>query len=187
MEQDLEGESQPVAEVAVQSVILETPRLILRRHVTGDADALETVLGDPVAMEFYPAPLDRQGVEEWITRNVERYQRDGFGKWAIVLKNTGEVVGSCGCVLQEVEGRNEIEVGYNVRRDLWGNGYATEAARACTEYALRELGAIRVISMIRPENLRSIRVAEKNGMICEKVIFWRDYDHCIYARPEPKI
>jgi RimJ/RimL family protein N-acetyltransferase len=186
VEQGIEGESQSAPEAAVDRVILETPRLILRRHVMGDADALESVLGDPVAMEFYPAALDRRGVEEWITRNIERYRHDGFGKWAMVIKSTGEVGGSCGCALQEVEGRNEIEVGYNVRRDLWGNGYATEAARACTEYAFRELGAIRVISMIRPENVRSIRVAEKNGMVCEKIIFWRDYNHCVYARPETK-
>jgi ribosomal-protein-alanine N-acetyltransferase len=164
-----------------QSVILETELLILRKHVPGDADALEAVLGDPVAMEFYPAALDRRGVEEWITRNVERYARDGFGKWAMVVKSSGEVGGSCGCALQEVEGRSEIEVGYNVRRDLWGKGYGTEAARACTDYAFAKLGAGRVISMIRPENLRSIRVAEKNGMVRVKTIFWRGYDHCIYA------
>src|SRR5262249_19850454 len=156
--------------------------LILRRHVMEDADALEAVLGDPVAMEFYPAAFTRHGVEEWITRNVERYESDGFGKWAMVIKRGGEVVGSCWWVVQEVEGRNEIEIGYNLRRDLWGNGYAIEAARACTDYAFRELGAVRVISMIRPENLRSIRVAEKNGMVCEKIIFWRDYNHCIYSR-----
>jgi len=184
VEQGIDGEPQYVPEVAVEGVILETPRLILRRHVMGDADALEAVLGDPVANEFFPSALDLRGVEVWIAGHIERYERDGFGKWAIIFKSAGEIIGSCGCVVQEVEGRNEIEVGYNVRRDLWGNGYATEAARACTEYAFRELGAVRVISMIRPENVRSIRVAEKNGMVCEKIIFWRDYDHCIYARAE---
>ena len=162
-------------------MILETERLILRPHVVDDADALEAVLGDPVAMEFYPAALDRRGVEGWINNNRQRYQRDGFGKWAMVVKSTGEIGGSCGPALQEVEGRSEIEVGYNVRRDLWGRGYATEAARACIEYGFRELGAQRVISMIRPENVRSIRVAEKNGMHREKIVFWRGYDHCIYV------
>lgn len=162
-------------------MILETPRLLLRPHVVDDADALEAVLGDPVAMEFYPAALDRRGVEGWINNNRQRYQRDGFGKWAMVVKSTGEIGGSCGPALQEVEGRSEIEVGYNVRRDLWGRGYATEAARACIEYGFRQLGAQRVISMIRPENVRSIRVAEKNGMHREKIVFWRGYDHCIYV------
>jgi len=162
-------------------MILETERLILRPHVVDDADALEAVLGDPVAMEFYPAALDRRGVEGWINNNRQRYQRDGFGKWAMVVKSTGEIGGSCGPALQEVEGRSEIEVGYNVRRDLWGRGYATEAARACIEYGFRELGAQRVISMIRPENVRSIRVAEKNGMHRERIVFWRGYDHGIYV------
>jgi RimJ/RimL family protein N-acetyltransferase len=99
----------------------------------------------------------------------------------MLLKDSGELIGDCGCVLQEVEGRNEIEVAYHVRRDLWGRGYATEAAHACMEYAFDQLGAKRVISMIRPENRQSRRVAEKNGMNCEKTIFWREYDHCIYV------
>lgn len=165
-----------------QSLILETPRLLLRKLTLQDGQALETVLGDPVAMEFYPAALDRRGVEDWIARNLGRYERDGHGLWAMLLKGSNELIGDCGCILQEVEGRNEIEVGYHVRRDLWGKGYATEAARACTDYAFRRLGATRVISMIRPENLRSRRVAEKNGMVCEKIVFWRDYDHCIYLK-----
>jgi RimJ/RimL family protein N-acetyltransferase len=165
-----------------QGVILETGRLRLREFIPQDADALEALLGDPVAMQYYPAALDRQGVEAWIARNLERYRRDGHGLWAMLLKNSGELVGDCGCTLQEVEGKNEVEVGYHVRRDLWGNGYATEAAQACMEYAFTKLGARRVISMIRPGNLQSIRVAEKNRLTCEKIIFWRGYEHCIYAR-----
>jgi [ribosomal protein S5]-alanine N-acetyltransferase len=166
----------------VEGVVLETERLRLRAHVAADVDSLQAVLGDPVAMEFYPAAFDRRGVEEWIRKNHERYVHHGYGKWAMVMKTTGELCGSCGLVLQEVEGRSQIEVGYNVRRDLWGRGYATEAARASIEYAFGKLGADRVIAMIRPENLRSVRVAEKNGMICEKVIFWRGYDHGIYVK-----
>jgi [ribosomal protein S5]-alanine N-acetyltransferase len=164
-----------------KGVILETARLLLREFSLQDADALEAVLGDPVAMQYYPAPFDRPGVEAWIRQNRERYQRDGHSLWAMLLKSSGELIGDCGCVLQEVEGRNEIEVGYHVRRDLWRRGYATEAAHACIEYAFTRLGAGRVISMIRPENLPSRRVAEKNGLICDKVVFWHGYDHCIYA------
>lgn len=163
-------------------MILETGRLVLREFTLQDADALEGVLGDPVAMQYYPAALDRKGVEEWIKRNTDRYGRDGHGLWALLLKDSGELIGDCGCILQEVEGKNEIEVGYNVRRDLWGNGYATEAAQACMNHAFAKLGARRVISMVRPENVRSRRVAEKNGMTCEKIVFWRGYDHCIYAK-----
>jgi ribosomal-protein-alanine N-acetyltransferase len=163
-------------------VILETERLILRPFRLNDIDALEAVLGDPVTMEFYPAPLTREGVEAWIRKNLGRYDNDGCGLQAMVLKGPGEVIGDCGCIVQRVEDKDQIEIGYHVRRNLWGNGYATEAARACIDYAFDQLGAQRVISMIRPENISSRRVAEKNGMICEKVVFWRNYDHCIYAK-----
>ena len=165
-----------------QSLILDTERLLLRQYTLGDLDSLELILSDPVTMEFYPAPLDRQGAQDWIERNLKRYQQYGFGKWAMVLKSSGEFIGDCGCVMQEVDGRNEIEVGYIVRRDFWGKGYAPEAARACIDHAFVQLGADRVISMIRPENQRSRRVAEKNGMNCERTVFWRGYDHCVYAR-----
>jgi [ribosomal protein S5]-alanine N-acetyltransferase len=170
------------AETAEQGLILQTPRLLLRKFTMQDAEALEPLLGDPVVMEFYPAPLDRPGVEGWIARNLGRYERDGHGLWAMVLRDSNQVIGDCGCAIQEVEGKNEVEVGYHVRRDLWGRGYATEAARACMEYGFNKLGAERVISMIRPPNIPSRRVAEKNGMVCEKIILWRDYEHCIYVK-----
>ena len=163
-------------------MILETSRLRLREFVSQDADALAAVLGDPVAMQWYPAPFDRKGVEEWIERNRSRYQSDGYGLWAMVLKDSDELIGDCGCFLRDVDGRDDIEIGYHVRRDLWGSGYATEAAAACMQYAFTKLGVDRVISLIRPENVQSVRVAEKNGLTCEKIIFWRGYDHCIYAK-----
>ena len=165
-----------------QGVILETARLSLREFKPDDADALEAVLGDVVAMQYYPAAFDRRGVEFWIEKNIGRYRRDGYGLWAMLLRSSGDLIGDCGCILQEVEGANHVEVGYHVRRDLWGNGYATEAARACIAYAFDKLGLDRVISLIRPENRQSVRVAEKNGLACEKIVFWRGYDHCIYAR-----
>lgn len=168
--------------VAKQRFVLETSRLRLREFIPQDADALAAVLGDPVAMQYYPAPFDRKGIEEWIAKNIARNQRDGHGLWAMVLKDSGELIGDCGCTLQEVEGKDHVEIGYHVRRDLWGNGYATEAAQACMQYAFTQLAVDRVISLIRPENMQSIRVAEKNGMTCEKIIFWRGYDHRIYAK-----
>ena len=163
-------------------MILETERLRLREFVPQDADALAAVLGDPVAMQYYPAPFNRKEVEEWIERNIQRYRRAGYGLWAMLLRDTKEVIGDCGCFLRDVDGRDDIEIGYHVRRDLWGNGYATEAAHACMEYAFTKLGVDRVISLIRPENVQSIRVAEKNGLTCEKIIFWRGYEHYVYAK-----
>jgi len=166
--------------------ILETSRLILRQFLPADADALALVLSDPETMRFYPAPYDRAGVENWIARNLRRYTDDGHGLWAMVLKATGELIGDCGLTVQEVDGSTEIEVGYHVRRDLWGQGLATEAARACRDYGFARLPVERIISLIRPENLPSCRVAEKNGMTVWKEVTWRDLPHLVYAiRREP--
>ena len=161
--------------------ILETPRLILREFTPDDADALALVLSDPETMRFYPSAFDRAGVEQWIARNMERYTKDGHGLWAMVLKSSAEIVGDCGLTIQEVDGVDEVEVGYHVRRDLWGQGLATEAARACRDFGFARLPVERVISLIRPENLPSRRVAEKNGMTVWKEILWRGLPHLVYV------
>jgi RimJ/RimL family protein N-acetyltransferase len=161
--------------------ILETPRLMLREFVPGDVDALAAVIGDPETMKHYPAPFDRAAVVDWIERNRRRYEADGFGLWAMVLKGSGELVGDCGLIRQDLNGTSEIEIGYHVRRDLWGRGLATEAARACRDYGFANLPVDRLISLIRPENLPSRRVAEKNGMRITEEISWRGLLHYVYA------
>jgi len=85
-------------------------------------------------MRFYPAPYNRAGVEDWIDRSLRRYAEHGHGLWAMVLKVSGEMIGDCGLTVQNVNGSDEIEIGYHVRRDLWGQGLATEAARACRDF-----------------------------------------------------
>jgi RimJ/RimL family protein N-acetyltransferase len=101
--------------------------------------------------------------------------------FAVVLKLNGKVIGNCGPVMQNVEGESLLEVGYHFRRDYWGHGYATEAARACVEYAFRQLGAPKVVSFILPENQPSQRVAERNGMTVEKLVTFHDLPHLMYA------
>ncbi len=161
--------------------ILETSRLILREFRRDDADALARVISDPETMRFYPAPYDRKGVEGWISRNMRRYAEEGHGLWAMVLKADGELIGDCGLTVQAVDGANEVEIGYHVRRDQWGQGLATEAARACRDYGFARLPVERLISLIRPQNLPSRRVAEKNGMTVWKEVVWRNLPHLVYA------
>jgi len=161
--------------------ILETARLTLREFVPEDADSLARVVCDPETMRYYPAPLTRIQVEEWIARNRRRYQDDGAGLWAMDLKSSGEMIGDCGVIRQQVEGDFLYEVGYHLRRDHWGQGLATEAAIACRNWAFANLPVDRVISLIRPENLPSRRVAERNGMTVWKEVDWRGLRHCVYA------
>jgi [ribosomal protein S5]-alanine N-acetyltransferase len=160
--------------------ILETPRIILREFSPDDIDALFVVLSDAETMRFYPLPYDRTGVEAWITRNLNRCAKDGHGLWALILKETGELIGDCGLTIQEVDGTNQVEIGYHLRRDHWGKGLATEAACACRDFAFARLSVNHVISLIRPENAPSRRVAERVGMQLWKEIMWRDLLHLVY-------
>jgi RimJ/RimL family protein N-acetyltransferase len=164
---------------------LESERLFLREMIPEDVDALVTVLGDAESMRYYPKPFDREMVEAWVARNRERYAQDGFGLWAMVLKSTGQVIGDCGLVVQEVDGAREVEVGYHVRPDMQNQGLATEAARACMDYGFDRLGLDRIISLIRPENLPSRRVAEKNSLTIEKEVDWKGLRHYVYVARRP--
>ena len=92
-----------------------------------------------------------------------------------------ELIGDCGIILQEVEGERLYEIGYHLRRDFWGQGLATEAAVACRDWAFAHLKTDRLISLIRPENLPSLRVAERNGMTLWKEVNWRGLLHCVYS------
>jgi len=167
--------------------ILETPRLTLREFSPDDVDALARVLSDPETMRFYPVQFDRAAVEEWIARNCRRYSKDGHGLWAMVLKANGELIGDCGLTVQEVDGANEIEIGYHVRRDQWGQGFATEAARACRDFGFASLPVERLVSIIRPENRPSRRVAEKIGMTAWKEVVRGGLLHLVYSLARGRI
>ncbi len=162
-------------------MVLETKRLILREMTSNDVDDLLEVLSDPEAMQFYPQPLDRKMTQAWIERNIQRYAQYGYGLWALIFKENGKLIGDCGLVVQEVDGVEEIEIGYHIRRDLWGKSLATEAAQACRNYGFNHLGFDKLISLINPANAASRRVAEKNGMKLLKEIEWRNKPTCIYA------
>jgi len=165
----------------VSQVIVETDRLLLREITYQDADDLLEIWADPEAMRLFPQTLDREEMSAWIGRNLKRYEEYGHGLWAVILKSDRQFAGDCGLVMQEVDGTEELEVGYHFKSRHWGTGLATEAARACMNYAFNQLGRRRIISMIRPENLSSRRVAERNGLRIEKEVFWRGYQHYVYA------
>lgn len=166
--------------------ILETPRLYLRRIGLEDTDPLLLLFEDPVAMQYFPATKDRTETREWIRAMLDRYERDGTGFYACILKDTDAFIGYCGLLFQkDVDGVDETEVGYGLIRKYWGHGYATEAAKACMEHAFNRLGAKRVISLIRPENIPSIHVARRNDLTYLKTIFRFGYPHHVYVAKSP--
>jgi [ribosomal protein S5]-alanine N-acetyltransferase len=161
--------------------LLETERLRLRPYTLDDLDDLAGILGDVETMRYYARPFTRDEALLWISRNLERYEGDGFGLWAIVSKETGEFLGNCGPVRRFVDDRDEVEIGWHVKRTHWRQGIATEAGAACRDYSFGTLGLRRVISLIRPENIPSRGVAENLGMTVEKEIEYVGMAHYVYV------
>lgn len=166
------------------ATVLETDRLRLRPLVPEDAEALGEAFADPYALRFYPRMRDPAEVRAWIERWRERYARDGLGLWAAVLRETGELVGDAGLVWQRVEGRPELEVGYHVAARHRGRGLATEAARACRDFAFAHTRAPRVGSLVDPANAASRRVASRVHRFVRRVE-WRPGPHDFFYTPRP--
>ncbi|WP_284690602.1 GNAT family N-acetyltransferase [Microbacterium tenebrionis] len=140
-----------------------TERLRFREMTLTDLDHLADLLGDPGVMSFYPAPKSRSESREWIERMQERYADDGHGLW-IIETHDGEFIGDCGITWQSYNGIAVREVGYHVRADRQGRGYATEAASACVDLFRREFAPGLLTAIIHPRNDASRRVAEHLGM-----------------------
>lgn len=141
------------------AIVLRTLRLDLRELVPEDAGALAEVLSDPVAMRFYPASFDRAKVAGWIEWSRRSYRNSGFGLWAVIRRSDGRFLGDCGPVLQPVEDTRIPEVGYHIVPAEQGNGYATEAARACVDWVFEHTGYDVVCSLVAPANGPSRSVA----------------------------
>lgn len=147
----------------------------------GDINNLLGIFSDPEAMRFYPSTKGETETIEWIQKQFDRYHEDGHGFWVCTLKETGEFAGQCGLLKQEVDGKNEIEIGYLFLRRLWGRGLATEAAKSCRDYGFSHFGYKRLVSLIDPANTPSIRVAERVGMKFEKQTFKWDKTISVYS------
>ncbi|ACL18385.1 RimJ/RimL family protein N-acetyltransferase [Desulfitobacterium sp. LBE] len=166
-------------------MILETARLILREMTQEDFPALCKILQDDEVMYAYEGAFSLIEAQVWLDRQIERCRKDGFGLWAVVLKESGEMVGQCGLTMQGYKGGQVLEVGYLFQKESWHYGYATEAAIACKKYAFNELKAQEVYSIIRDSNTPSQNVAKRNGMTCidEMVKHYRGVDmpHLVYC------
>ena len=165
------------------AIVCETSRLILRKFNESDVDPLLRFRGDPEVMRFsITGPETREDIQnKYLPSCLRRYSRDGLGQWAVVRKSDGMCVGECGICIQEVDGEREFEISYRIRRDCWGMGLATEAARACRDYGFQKAGLHRLISIIESDNAASIRVAEKMGMTLDKRASFHNISVLVYS------
>lgn len=146
-----------------------TERLRFRRPVPADADWWMAYINDARSIRFMPFTLgSRDDCTGFIQRSLDRIAKDGSCLNAIIERTSGRPVGMIGLLTQDVDGVAELEVGYHLLPSEQGKGYATEAARACKEFAWRNDLAPSVISLIDAGNLASQAVAKRNGLAYEK-------------------
>ena len=155
-------------------VILETDRLLLREYVEEDADAFFKLNTDPDVLRFVPdKPLlnVEQARQILIDHPIADYRKYGFGRGACILKSTGEKIGFAG--LKYLEELGEVDVAYRLLPKYWGQEFATEAALASVRFGFADLDLKRIIGLVMPANVASVRVLEKTGLrYAEKVTFW---------------
>lgn len=166
-------------------MILETQRLCMREMKQSDYAALCKMLQDEEVMYAYEHAFDDTEVQAWLDNQLKRYSNCGFGLWAVIWKETDEMIGQCGLTMQDCNNKQVLEIGYLFQKAFWHNGYACEAAIACKEYAFKILNADEVFSIIRDTNIASQNVAMRNGMNAnDKIVkhyYGVDMPHLVYS------
>jgi len=147
-----------------QNIVIETPRLILRKISIDDYQGISKILQDIEVMYAWEHAFSDQEIINWINENIMRYDRDGYSYWAVVEKSSGQLVGVCGIIAESADNEDYIGIGYIFNKAFWHQGLAFESANACKSYAFRTLKISELTAQIRPENFRSRNVAEKLGM-----------------------
>lgn len=145
-------------------MILQTERLYLREMTIDDMEDLKLMLQDIEVMYAYEHAFRDEEVMEWLQKQRTRYQVDGIGLWAVIRKTDHKMIGQCGLTWQNTDREKVMEIGFILRKCVWHQGYAREAASGCKQYAFEKLKQERVVSIIRENNLSSIAVALSCGM-----------------------
>jgi len=171
--------------------IIETERLLLRELTHDDRAAVWAIVGDNETMAAWNGAWTEQENCEQLEKQIRLYREQGFGRWAVILKSTAEVIGLCGLQYCETDKGSVPEIGYMFNRAFWHNGYAAEAAIACKRYAFDVLELDEVFSLIRDNNFASMNVAIRNEMLVRgrfvKHYKCEDMPHYVFsARREPQ-
>ena len=156
---------------------LQSPRLTTRFFTQDDVPLWTPFFEDVECTEFHPNENNltpEQRSREWINVTIARYRDNRLGMQALFDKQTGEFIGQCGLIVQDPNGKQEIEIGYHLLRRHWGKGYAIEAAQMFRDYGFEHDFADSLVSIIHPLNVNSKKVAERNGMhLSETSVFFK--------------
>lgn len=159
-------------------IILETKRLILREMNDDDFEMLKKVISDRENMQYYAKPYDDEGVHRWINWCKSSYQKHGFGLWAVVLKETGEMIGDAGVSMQYIDDDWRPEIGYHLRKDYHRQGIGREMTQAVRDYFFTNYDYDEVYSYMDKDNLPSYKTAEANGMTFLHMYITKEGEEC---------
>jgi ribosomal-protein-alanine N-acetyltransferase len=168
-------------------VVFETDRLLFRRFTEDDAPLLYDLNLDPEVIRYTHDPLTDVEHARKVLKEVilPQYILYDHGRWAVHLRSGLEFIGWCG--LKYLTETNEVDLGYRFKKNFWGNGYATEAARACIKHGFAMLNLGRIVGRALPANLASIKVLEKSGMEYLYEEMMHGYVHKTYQVTNPAI
>lgn len=166
--------------------ILQTERLLIRTWAVDDTEALFEICRDSKVMQHigtgkpYESKIEAQRFLNWAASYQEE---NGFCRWAVVERSSQKIIGSCG--FARLENSGDIELGYLISHQMWGKGYATEAANACLRYGFEQLGFAEVVALTDPEHFASQRVVEKLGFICRGIENYGGENNMVYFAANP--
>ena len=155
---------------------LRTERLILRRWRDEDREPFAALTADPEVQRYFPAPLSREEADAFVDQMMAEHEERGWSLWALEVTGTGRFIGYTGLEIPSFEEHftPAVEVGWRLARGAWGNGYATEAARAAVAFGFGELKLDEIVSFTVPDNAPSRAVMERLGMTRDPA---EDFEH----------
>lgn len=160
---------------------IETERLRLREFQREDFQTLAPILADPKVMQFSPTGIiSVEQVQQKIESFIACYNEFGFGKWAVILKQSDRLLGYCGIAVEQIDGNDETELGYRLDAKYWGRGLATEAASATIEYGFDRFKLPYILGIVDRANTASVRVLEKSGMQYQRQTIFHEIEMDVY-------
>jgi len=159
--------------------IIETDRLLLREFILDDAEKFYQLNLNPNVIK-YTGNAAFKSIEEakLFLENYNDYKTNGYGRWAVINKESNEFIGWCGLKYGELE--NQTDIGFRFFEEEWNKGYATESAAACLKYGFEVLKLNRIIGRAMKENTASIKVLEKIGLVYETDCVFENKEAVIY-------